>query len=314
MSPAQHHKANIVSTYLKKRYLAGKYLDSMASLFPQFSLLPAELRFQIWELALLPLPKISTTTLSYTRWDPLDHQADDRPIFEVAQGNLWYFAFAPCRTLPAILFTTREAFSIGRRYYHTARQIGHEIVDKTIITDLTTTNKEIVAEEYSGFIPTTTRKERAISCSINDLVHLKINSKVTVEKDLPLSYHAISDLYPLSFQGVKYLVMDAMEFYNRMYVMKSSSLVYSSLEVLFLVMGRYDGIREGGWAIPVAGAVDMWDFLKPCERTDLEAGTAKWNVGEVVFVRSVEDALERVERRGVEVLGRRSRRSLKYLL
>ena len=81
--------------------------------------------------------------------------------------------------------------------------------------------------------------------------------------------------------------------------MNSNSLVFSGLEVLFLVMGRYDGIREGGWEIPNVRAVDMWEFLKPWERMDLEAGTAKWRVGEVVFVRSVEDALEGLIRRGV---------------
>ena len=36
-------------------------------------------------------------------------------------------------------------------------------------------------------------------------------------------------------------------------------------------------------------AVDIWDVLKPGERADLEVGTAKWNVGDVVFVRSVEE-------------------------
>jgi hypothetical protein len=81
--------------------------------------------------------------------------------------------------------------------------------------------------------------------------------------------------------------------------MNSNSLVFSGLEVLFLVMGRYDGIRDGGWEIPHVGAVDMWEFLKPWERMDLEAGTAKWRVGEVVFVRSVEDVLEGLIRRGV---------------
>jgi len=91
--------------------------------------------------------------------------------------------------------------------------------------------------------------------------------------------------------------MDAMEFYNRMYVMDSNSLVFAGLEVLFLVMGQYDEMRQGG--IPDDRAVDMWDFLKPCERLDLEAGTVKWNIKEVVFVGSIEEALEKVERRGV---------------
>lgn len=93
--------------------------------------------------------------------------------------------------------------------------------------------------------------------------------------------------------------MDAMEFYNQMYVMKSNSLVFTGLEVLFLVMGRYDEIHEGGWEIPDDGALDMWDFLKPWERFDLEAGTSKWNVGEVVFVSSIEEALERVGGRDI---------------
>lgn len=269
----------------------------MACSFPHFSLLPAELRFQIWELALLPSPKISTITLSYTRWDPLDSQAYDGPIFDVAQGNLWYFVFAPCQKLPAILFTNKEACSIGQRYYHLARQIGHELVDKNIMMDLATVDNEIFVEDYSSSIPITSQKERVIPYSINDLVHVTINHKVTIKNDLPLSHHAISDLHPLSFKAIKYLVMDAMEFHNRMYVMNSNSLVFSGLEVLFLVMGRYDGIRQGGWEIPDAEAVDMWDFLKPCERMDLEAGTAKWNVREVVFVKSIEDALERVGRR-----------------
>ncbi|KAE9368431.1 hypothetical protein N431DRAFT_347152, partial [Stipitochalara longipes BDJ] len=272
---------------------------SMATSFPMFSLLPAELRIQIWKEAFRPSSKLSTITLSYTRWDRLDTQAYDGPNFQVAQGSLWYFAFAPCQNLPAALFTVREAFSIGQRYYHIARQIGHEIVDKTIIKELTTVENEIIVENYSSSMPTTIRNERETVYSVNDLVHVTINPKVTIEQDLPLSHHAISDLHPLAFQGVKYLVMDAMEFYNRMYVMNSNSLVFAGLEVLFLVMGRYDGIREGGWEIPRDGAVDMWDFLKPCERIDLEAGTSKWNIGEVVFVRSVEAALERVEWMGV---------------
>jgi 2EXR family len=270
----------------------------MASSFPQFSLLPAELRCQIWELALLPPPKISTITLSYTRWDPLNTQSYDGLSYEVVQGNLWYFAFTPCQDFPASLFTTREAFSVGHHYYHIARQIGHEIVDKSVITNLTTEDFEIIVEDYSGSIPAITRKERAIHQSVNDLVHVITNPKVFVQKDLPLSHHAISDLHPLSFQGIKYLVMDAMEFHNRMYVMNSSPLVFSGLEVLFLVMGQYHGIRDGGWAIPSDGAMGMWDFLKPCERKDLEAGTAKWKVGEVVFVGSVGEALERVAQRG----------------
>jgi hypothetical protein len=104
----------------------------------------------------------------------------------------------------------------------------------------------------------------------------------------------------LFFQGIKYLVMDAMEFHNRMYIMNSNSLVFSGLKVLFLVMGQYHGTQEGGWRIPNDDAVDMWEFLKPCERLDLEAGTAKWKVGKVVFVSSVEDALERVALSGSE--------------
>ncbi|KAN0093992.1 hypothetical protein V8E51_017176 [Hyaloscypha variabilis] len=265
---------------------------SMASSFPLFSLLPAELRVQIWKDALRPSPNISTITLSYTRWDRLDTEAYDEPAFQVAQGNLWYFAFAPSQPLPAALFTAREAFSVGQRYYHIARQIGHEIVDKTIINKLTTVDKEIIVEDYSGSMPTTVRKGREIVYSMNDLVHVTINPKVTIEEHLPLSHHAISDHCSLRLQGVKYLVMDAMEFYNRMYVMNSDSIMFAGLEVLFLVMGRYGGILDDG-------AVDMWDFMKPCERLDLEAGTAKWSIGEVLFVRSVEEALEQVGRRGV---------------
>jgi hypothetical protein len=262
--------------------------------FPQFSLLPAELRRQIWELALLPAPTISTIALSYTRWDPLDPQAYDGPSFEIAQGSLWYFAFVPCRTLPAILFTSQEAFSVGQRYYHFARQIGHEIVDKAIVSDLTTSDGKIIVEDYSSSMPVIERKERALPCSINDLVHVTIDPKVSSPEHLPLSHHAISDLHPLTFEGVKYLVMDAMEFYNRMYVMNANSLVFKGLEVLYLVMGRYDEIRDGGWEIPGEGAVDMWDFLKPWERLDLEVGTKKWGVREVVFVGSVGEAMERV--------------------
>jgi 2EXR family len=271
----------------------------MTSLFPQFSLLPAELRIQIWKLALLPPPKISTLSLSYTRWDPLDHRAYDRPSFEVAQGTLWFFAFTPCQNLPAILFTSREAFSVGQRYYHIAHQIGHEIVDKTVLTKLTTVDDEIIVEDYSSYMPATRRTQRAIPYSTNDLIHVAINPIVTLDKDLPLAYHAISDLHPLAIQGIRYLVIDAMEFYNRMYVMKSNSLMLAGLEVLYLVMGRYDDTREVGWETPDDGALDMWDFLKPWERLDLEAGTAKWNVGKVVFVGSVEEALEKVGGRDI---------------
>jgi hypothetical protein len=273
------------------------FQNSKITSFPQFSLLPAELRRQIWETALAPPPKISTITLSYTRWDPLEPQAYDGPSFEIAQGSLWYFAFAPSRTLPAILFTSQEAFSIGQRYYHVAQQLGHEIVDETIISDLTTLDGEIVVEGYSSSMPVIERRERAVLCSTNDLVHVTINPKVSVQEEELLSHHAISDLHPLTFQGIKYLVMDAMEFYNRMYVMSSNSLVFVGLEVLFLVMGHYDGIRNGGWEIPGDGAVDMWAFLKPWERTDLEAGTKKWGVKEVQFVGSVEEAMEMVGER-----------------
>jgi hypothetical protein len=265
----------------------------MASSFPQFSILPAELRLQIWKLALAPAPKISTITLSYTRWDALDTQAYDGLSYEVVQGNLWYFAFTPYQVLPAILFTTREAFSVGHRFYHPANQIGYEIVDKTVIENLTTEDEEIVAEDFSGSIPITNRTERAIPYSHNHLFHVKTDPKVSIEPNLPLSYHAISDLRPLSFRGIKYLVMNAMEFHNRMDVMNSNPLVFSGLKVLFLVVDPY----AWGWEIPSNGAVDMWDFLKPGERADLEGGTAKWNVGEVVFVRGVEEALERVGER-----------------
>ncbi len=56
--------------------------------------------------------------------------------------------------------------------------------------------------------------------------------------------------------------MDAMEFHNRMYVMNSNSLVFSSLEVLFLVMGQYGDTGVADWEIPSDddGDVDMWDF------------------------------------------------------
>jgi hypothetical protein len=93
--------------------------------------------------------------------------------------------------------------------------------------------------------------------------------------------------------------MDAMEFHNRMYVMNSNPLVFSGLKVLFLVMEPYGNIDVGGWEIQSDSAIDRWDFLKPGERADLEAGTAKWNVGEVVFVRSTEEALERVGQREI---------------
>jgi len=264
------------------------------STFPQFSLLPTELRRQIWELALLPPPNISTITISSTRWDPLDPQAYDGPSFEIAQGSLWYFAFTPSRTLPSILFTTQEAFSVGQRYYHVARQIGHEITDKKIISDLTTSEGEIAVEGYSNSMPVIDRRERALPCSINDLVHVTTDPEASTSKRQPLSHHAISDLHPLTFHGIQYVVMDAMEFYNRMYIVSSNSLVFVGLEVLFLVMGRYDGIRDGGWGTPGEVAVDMWDFLKPWERLDLEKGTKKWGVREVVFVGNVKEAMERV--------------------
>ena len=270
----------------------------MASSFPQFSNLPAELRLQIWKLALAPPPEISTITLSYTRWDALDTQAYDRLSYEIVQGNLWYFAFTPCRELPAILFTTREALSVGYHLYHFTRQIGHEIVDETVIENLTTEDEEIVVEGYSGSIPVTKRTERAIPCPNNHLFYVTTDPKVSIQPNLPLHYHAISDLRPLSFRGVKYLVMDATEFHNRMYVMNSNPLVFSGLKVLFLVMEPYGNIGVGG-EIQNDSAVDIWDVLKPGERSDIEAGTAKWNVGEVVFVRSVEEALEQVGRRGV---------------
>lgn len=93
--------------------------------------------------------------------------------------------------------------------------------------------------------------------------------------------------------------MDAMEFHNRMYVMNSNPLVFLGLKVLFLVMELYGNIGVGGWEIQSDGAVDIWGFLKPGERADLEAGTAKWNVGEVVVVRSVEEALQRVAQREI---------------
>jgi hypothetical protein len=92
--------------------------------------------------------------------------------------------------------------------------------------------------------------------------------------------------------------MDATEFHNRIYVMNSNPLVFSGLKVLFLVMEPYGNIGVGG-EIQNDSAVDIWDVLKPGERSDIEAGTAKWNVGEVVFVRSVEEALDRVARREI---------------
>jgi hypothetical protein len=269
----------------------------MASSFPQFLILPAELRLQIWKLALAPAPEISTITLSYTRWDALDTQAYGGLSYEVVQGNLWYFAFTPCRNLPAILFTTREAWSVGYHLYHFTRQIVHEIVNETVIGNLTTEDARIVVEDYSGSIPGTTRKERAIPCPNNHLFYVKTDPKVSIQPNLPLSYHAICDLRPLSFRGIKYLVMDAMEFHNRMYIMNSNPLVFSGLKVLFLVMEPCGNIAVGGREIQSDSAVDVWDFLKPGERADLEAGTAKWNVGEVVLVRSVEEALERVGQR-----------------
>lgn len=260
----------------------------MASSFPQFSILLAELRLQIWKLALAPAPEMSTITLSYTRWDALDTQAYDGLSYEIVQGNLWYFAFTQCRDLPAILFTTREAFTVG-----------HEIVDETVIENLTSEDGKIVVEDYSGSIPVTTRKERAIPCPNNHLFYVKTDPKVSIQSNLLLSYHAISDLRPLSFPGIRYLVTDAMEFHNRMYVMNSNPLVFSGLKVLFLVMEPYGNIDLGGWEIQSDSAIDRWDFLKPGERADLEAGTAKWNVGEVVFVRSTEEALERVGQREI---------------
>jgi hypothetical protein len=272
--------------------------STTASSFPQFRLLPAELRCQIWELALLPTPSVLTITLSDSRWDPLDTQAYDGASFELVQGSMWHFAFAPRRALPTVLFTCQEAFSVGQKYYHLASQIGHEIIDETIITDLTTADGEIIPQDYSSSMPVVKRKERAIPCSMNDLVHVNSNRKISIEKDHPLSYHAISDLHPLSFQGIKYLVMDAMEFYNRMYVRSSNSLIFSELEVLFLVLGRYDD-GEGGRDILNNGAVDVWDFLNPWERSDLEAGMTKWNAKEVELVGSVEHAVGRVRWRDI---------------
>lgn len=128
---------------------------------------------------------------------------------------------------------------------------------------------------------------------------MTINPKVSLQDDFPLSHHAISDLHPLIFEGIKYLVMDGMDFYDRMYVMNSNSLVFSGLEVLFLVMRGYDDNDngDGSWDLSDNVVVDMLDFLKPWERTDLEAGTAKWNVQKVELVSSVEEAMERVSRR-----------------
>jgi hypothetical protein len=229
--------------------------------------------------------------------DPLDPQAYDGASFEIVDGNLWHFAFAPYRTLPAVLFTSREAFIVGQKYYHTARQIGHEIINNNIITCLTTDTAEVVAEDYNYFMPAIKKKERAIPCSTNDLVHVTINPKVAIQDNHPLSHHAISDLHPLIFHGIKYLVMDAMDFYNRMYVMNSNSLLFSGLEVLFLVMRRYDDIGDGGWEMSNEAFVDMLDFLRPWERTDLEAGTAKWNVEKVELVSSIKEAMEKVQRK-----------------
>ena len=63
-------------------------------------------------------------------------------------------------------------------------------------------------------------------------------------------------------------------------------------------MKPYGNIGVGG-EIQSDSAVDIWDVLKPGERSGLEAGTAKWNAREVVVVRSVEEALERVARREI---------------
>jgi hypothetical protein len=51
--------------------------------------------------------------------------------------------------------------SVGYHLYHFTRQIGHEIVDETVIENLTTEDEEIVVEDYSGSIPVTKRTERA---------------------------------------------------------------------------------------------------------------------------------------------------------
>lgn len=281
---------------------------SSTLIFPQFSLLPPEIRDVIWRYVLYPSTKVHKVTVTRSRWDPLDHQAYAGAPTE---GSIWYFALAPARRLPPHLFICRDAYEIGVKYYYRAMQTGYFLENKNHFLDL--------VEDYEPFrpkphveslllfgshqyvprftqgIPPTQHQFQPLSCSFNSLVFLTLPSYSFLSADIssyapahPLtpttSIHAIHASNPLSFINIPFVAVDMNDFFGWIHAPTHATVLFGNIKVLFFVTNDNDALEGKG----VFGSSLKEGLKESIMQTS-------WGVERFEFVRCLEDARRAVE-------------------
>jgi len=264
--------------------------------FPQFSLLPAELRQYIWKFA-LPAPS-QVYTISF--FHPKLYRDPNIP------HSFWDVASCPRRAPPAVLQTCREARAMGAGY-HLAYQRSSEVVDPLFAHRVTDFISEGARHELSyAFVPLpiTTKRGKVLCCSNLDLVIL---SPWTwrIDRREGMSYHVTAldardeglDTHAMTFTDIRYVAMSLAVFYTWFDRPRNPGmLTFSSLHVLFIVKEMLPGAFIDTWRGTSVrwNEFSNWNLEALFERSLRSRG---WEVQELKCVETVQDAMRDIENR-----------------
>jgi hypothetical protein len=191
--------------------------------------------------------------------------------------------------------------------YHIAHQRSSEVVDplyaNRVIDFLSEDERD---EGTNAFVPlpTTTRREKAICCSILDLVIL---SPWTwrIDRSEGMSYHITAldvwnkglETHTISFAGIRYVAVSLGVFYTWFDNLRDPGvLTLSGVHVLFVVKEMLPGLFKNTWS----GVSVRWNEFS---NWNLEARfnrfvrSRDWDVRELKCVETVQDAMQEIENR-----------------
>jgi hypothetical protein len=225
--------------------------------FPLFSLLPLELRQQIWNHALPPQSQIYELSMyAANMYAPLDIHADDYDALDddVFLGDLWNILYLPKRALPAVLQTCQEARELGRRYY-IAHEKGPEMFDSTVISRIEGQiywhRKDPDENTPAPFhheieLPHTRKQTGRILCAKTDLVHfLPFDARLRSRRDTSTRIINCSKLSQ-RFAGIKYLAISLPDLDAWLWQCPKSDIFFSAVDVLFVLGNEKDGMENYG--------------------------------------------------------------------